>query len=539
MLVALFMAGQVGRAAEAARMKNYDQWKDLPSTTLFDKAKGYLRVDKIDSALVCFVIVSNRYAEEQSELEKRVISAAAVGVGNIYIHNYFDYQTAFRYYLKGEKIALENNDYKQLAIISLWLAILQADRLDLTQNYSYQAEVVELFKTAFYQAIEAHNPVGACYSFYNLAYIAMKHDRVEEIDEEISAFNKLSISDSTEFKPYTKKLCEGVMAYRDGKHREALNVFLQLEEFLPQRESPQAIARDRSMTCVFRYVALCALNRDKEALQELDKAEKIARDNDLNDAFVEYLKLKQEYYETHGNLAMAKEYKLKYFEAKDEFINSSKLLSVDQQKFLIELEEMGEEVKDLEAQKRMRDLVIAGIAVLALLVIAALIFLWRNYKSTKHRNLLLFQKNQELLALEQERDTQGEKYKSSPMDEQAKEELLWRIHQAMESHDEIYDEGFSLDQLSELVDANPNYVSQVINEKKGRNFKAFINDYKIKEACRRLSDPNNYGTYTIEAIGQSVGFGSRTNFYATFKKATGMTPAAYQRLAQEKSSDSQ
>ena len=144
-----------------------------------------------------------------------------------------------------------------------------------------------------------------------------------------------------------------------------------------------------------------------------------------------------------------------------------------------------------------------------------------------------------MLALEQERDTQGEKYKSSPMDEQAKEELLRHIHHAMESHDEIYDEGFSLDQLAGLIDANPNYVSQVINEKKGCNFKAFINNYKIKEACRRLSDPDNYGTYTIEAIGQSVGFGSRTNFYATFKKFTGMTPAAYQRIAQDKSSDSQ
>ena len=267
---------------------------------------------------------------------------------------------------------------------------------------------------------------------------------------------------------------------------------------------------------------------------ELDKAENIARDNNLQDAVVEYLKLKQEYYETHGDAGMAKEYKLKYFEAKDEFINRSKLLSVEQQKFLIELEEMGVEVKDLEAQKRMRDLVIAGIAVLTLLVIAALIFLWRNYQNTKQRNLILYQKNQELLALEQERNMPAEKYKSSPMDEQAKDELLQRIHHVMENHDEIYDEGFTLDQLAGLIDANPNYVSQVINEKKGCNFKAFINDYKIKEACRRLSDPDKYSTYTIEAIGQSVGFGSRTHFYAIFKKATGMTPAAYQRIAREK-----
>ena len=100
------MAGQVGRAAEAARMQNYDQWKNLPSMVLFDKAKSYLQVGKIDSALVCFVIVSNRYDPKQSEPEKKIISAAAVGAGNIYTHNYYDYPTAFRFYLKGEKIAL-------------------------------------------------------------------------------------------------------------------------------------------------------------------------------------------------------------------------------------------------------------------------------------------------------------------------------------------------------------------------------------------------------------------------------------------------
>lgn len=106
MLVALLMASLVGRAAEAARMQNYDQWKNLPSMVLFDKAKSYLQVGKIDSALVCFVIVSNRYDPKQSEPEKKIISAAAVGAGNIYTHNYYDYPTAFRFYLKGEKIAL-------------------------------------------------------------------------------------------------------------------------------------------------------------------------------------------------------------------------------------------------------------------------------------------------------------------------------------------------------------------------------------------------------------------------------------------------
>jgi AraC-like DNA-binding protein len=534
LLVALLMAGQVGRAAEAARMQNYDRWKDLPSQTLINKGDDYWRADKIDSALVCFVIVSNKYSDKLTEREKKLSCTATLAVANLYLNYFYDYQTALRYLLKAKEIATDNNIGQVLADIEESMAILQAGRIELESNYSNSPEIIELFKKSFSLAFKNHRFQTACLSFGNLAYAAMKYGHVREIGNELEVFHTLKIPDDFAFKAYFQKLCDGIMAYRNGRYQEALDIIKQLEHLLPQNESPQSIANDLSMVHIFKYVVLLSLNRDKEALQELDKAESIARNNNLQNAVVEYLRMKQDYYETHGNADLANEYKLKYFEAKDEFINRSKLLSVEQQKFLIELEEMGEEVKDLEAQKRMRELVIAGIAVLALLVIAALIYLWRNYLNTKQRNLILYQKNQELLALEQERNMPVEKYKSSPMDEQAKDELLQRIHHVMENHDEIYDEGFTLDQLAGLIDANPNYVSQVINEKKGCNFKAFINDYKIKEACRRLSDPDKYSTYTIEAIGQSVGFGSRTHFYTIFKKATGMTPAAYQRIAREK-----
>jgi len=534
LLVVLFMAGQVGRAAEAARMQNYDRWKDLPSQTLINKGDDYWRADKIDSALVCFVIVSNKYSDKQTEREKKLSCSATHAVANLYLNYFYDYQTALRYLLKAKEIATDNNIGQALAEIEESMAILQAGRIELESNYSNPPEIIELFKKSFSLTINNHRFQTACLSFGNLAYAAMKYGHVREIGNELEVFHTLEIPDDFAFKAYFQKLCDGIMAYRNGRYQEALDIIKQLEHLLPPNESPQSIANDLSMVHIFKYVVLLSLNRDKEALKELDKAESIARNNNLQNAVVEYLRLKQDYYEAHGDEALAKEYKLKYFEAKDEFINRSKLLSVEQQKFLIELDEMGEEVKDLEAQKRVRDLVIAGVAIFALMVIGALIFLWRNYQSTKRRNLVLYQKNQELLALEQERNMPAEKYKSSPMDEQAKDELLQRIYAAMESHQEIYDEGFTLDQLARLVGDNPNYVSHVINEKKGCNFKAFVNDYKIKEACRRLSDKQQYGGLTIEAIGQSVGFKSRTHFYATFKQFTGMTPAAYQRAAQEK-----
>ena len=517
-------------------MPNYDRWKDLPSQTLLDMGFDYWRVNKVDSALVCFTILSNRYNKNMSNANKHICCTAIISVANINMRFYSDYQTAYRLLTKAERIAEECDFGQELAYAYLEMGILLSDRLDLENNYTFQPEAIEQFKKVFRQSVKSKDFNILCSAFLNMSYIAMKFDHLDEISDEITTCSKLVIPDSILSKSFFEGLREGVMAYSVGESQAALDMFSHLVTRLPQSEPPYEIAVNKCMICVFRYVILLSLKRDASALEELNKAERIARENQL-DGIVELFKMKQEYYLARGNTAMAKEYELKYYKAKDEFINRSKLLSVDQQKFLFELEEMGEVVKDLETQQRIRDLVIAGIGLLALLVIGILAYVWRNYKSTQQRNLLLFQKNQELLALEaQEKErkaqlAEAKKYKSSPMDDPAKDELLQRLCDIMESNAEIYDDGFTLDQLASLVGSNPNYVSQVINEKKGCNFNAFVNEYRIKEACRRLTDTEHYGGLTIEAIGQSLGFKSRTNFTAIFKRFTGMTPAAYQRMA--------
>lgn len=528
-------------ATEAtARVQNYDRWKDLPSPTLLDMGNAYWRVDKTDSALVCFVILSNRYNEKMTTNEQGICCEATLRVAKLYMHYFCDYQSSYRYLLKAEKIARDHHFLTLSSDIGESMAILQANRIEIENNYSYRPELLEQFKKSFHHAVKSHNHLSACFSFYNLAYAAMKYRHVKEIGDELQTFQALEIPNSIPFKPFIQKVCEGVVAFNEGKKAEALSTFAQLGDLLPKDENPKATARIRTLAYVLNYVALLSVNRDADALKELDNAERNENAHQLYDAIAELLRIRQEYYATHGNTSLAKEYELKYFKAKDEFINRSKLLSVEQQQFLFELEEMGEEVKDLQAQKRVRDVIIFGIALLALLVIGALVFLWRNYQSTKHRNLLLFQKNQELLALEaqekERRAQQGEakKYRSSPMDDPAKAELLQLLYDIMESHPEIYDDGFTLDQLAGLAGANSNYVSQVINEKTGSNFNAFVNEYRIKEACRRLSNTDQYGGLTIEAIGQSLGFRSRANFAATFKKFTGMTPTAYQHLVKDK-----
>ena len=67
-----------------------------------------------------------------------------------------------------------------------------------------------------------------------------------------------------------------------------------------------------------------------------------------------------------------------------------------------------------------------------------------------------------------------------------------------------------------------------INQEYGSNFNSLLNEYRIKEACRRLGGNANM---TIEGIAESVGFKSRTSFGALFKSITGLSPSAYQKIS--------
>jgi AraC-like DNA-binding protein len=84
----------------------------------------------------------------------------------------------------------------------------------------------------------------------------------------------------------------------------------------------------------------------------------------------------------------------------------------------------------------------------------------------------------------------------------------------------------SLQEVSTVLDINPNHLSQAINEKTGLNFKDYINSFRVEEAKLLLSSPE-FQKLTIEAIAEKAGFNSKSPFYSAFKKHAGMTPKEF------------
>lgn len=68
-----------------------------------------------------------------------------------------------------------------------------------------------------------------------------------------------------------------------------------------------------------------------------------------------------------------------------------------------------------------------------------------------------------------------------------------------------------LDNLARELSIHPNHLSQVLNDMIGKNFFEFINDYRVEEAKKILSDPSKKD-YKVLRVAFESGFNNKTSF---------------------------
>ena len=105
-------------------------------------------------------------------------------------------------------------------------------------------------------------------------------------------------------------------------------------------------------------------------------------------------------------------------------------------------------------------------------------------------------------------------------------EVIQSIEDYMQTKKPFLANILTLEQLSSQMDMPPRTLSNIINRHFKRNFFEFINEYRIEEAKRQLSSPENKNKTIIDIMDQS-GFNSKATFNTFFKKLVGVTPSQY------------
>lgn len=118
------------------------------------------------------------------------------------------------------------------------------------------------------------------------------------------------------------------------------------------------------------------------------------------------------------------------------------------------------------------------------------------------------------------------KYQNSPLDFVESERLYQDLLDVMEQQKKYLDPAVSLVKIANILKTNTKYLSQVINQKTGNNFSKFINEFRVQEAKRKLSQGENMN-FTHFGTALQCGFRNKSTFYKVFKEFTGMTPAEF------------
>lgn len=118
------------------------------------------------------------------------------------------------------------------------------------------------------------------------------------------------------------------------------------------------------------------------------------------------------------------------------------------------------------------------------------------------------------------------RYIKSGVDDKMMDKYEVTVRQFMQKTKVYLDPEMSLEQLAAKANIPKHHITQLLNERFGKNFYAFINEYRIAEAMERLKTDGNLN---ILSLAYDCGFNSKSSFNTYFKKVTGLTPSAYKK----------
>jgi len=87
--------------------------------------------------------------------------------------------------------------------------------------------------------------------------------------------------------------------------------------------------------------------------------------------------------------------------------------------------------------------------------------------------------------------------------------------------------GITLASLAKNIKTNTAYLSEVINNHKGKNFNSYLNDLRIDYVLERLVKDKKFRSYKLPAIAEEIGYSNVQAFSIAFKKKIGTTLSIY------------
>lgn len=504
---------------------------------LLDRGLGFLDAGRTDSALYYFTLAQTKYDEALPDSSLHACAAAACNAGYVYLYEKLDYVAAYGQLLQALKIAQKSGDEEIITTAHLNIA-------GIYMAYDDNENGLKHYREAWRGAAQERRWEKALTAITSMMNIANQDKGRHDISAELRKFDSLPIP-AAPMLAYARTMRRATAVLQDQRWEEARQLIEQARSQVDASLTPEHYR----WGCDIMIADIWA--RQGAPDKEIETFKAIAAEGErLGELDVQYQAARRlgEIYEGEQRPDSA----LKYIHAatllRDSLFSKQQYSTIRDLSSNFELASLQGEIDDINGRRRALSaaLWISIAAVLVLLGFGAFYFVMT--RRMRAANRALYSRNADIMAQRDQERRMREAYearieelenpqeKAEPrrapaLDEFARQSLLARIEKVLDDVQAISRKEFSITELADLVGSNRNYVSQVINDSYGKSFSSLLSDRRVREACVRLKDAPRYGRYTVEAIAEGLGFKSRSNFAAVFKKVTGLTPTDYRRMS--------
>ena len=183
----------------------------------------------------------------------------------------------------------------------------------------------------------------------------------------------------------------------------------------------------------------------------------------------------------------------------------------------MEYEQQKHEVELLEWRNKYNLAVMVSVLIVGVFV--GLYVLYRN-KVRNYRQLL--RQHQAIL---EHQETQSVHPSPMSLPQDRMKEMYDRLEKMMREQELYRQSDLSRDKVAQMLSTNRTYLCSVIKQFTGMTFPYYVNSFRINEAVRILSNPED--DTPIKAIAGNLGYSNLTTFYRLFEAAKGMPPSKY------------
>lgn len=572
-LFSIFLTPCLIAVGGTARPDGFDTLAKLSPRELYTLGEDAYQSEDYDKALQIFMVICSRYNLSDHEENQRTYTKAFIRNGNLR-YKTATYSSAMDFYLKALHIAETHGFDDLIGLIYAHIGNIYASNNDFES-------AITAYKRALPYAYAFGKDNVKSMALNNLVGTHYFKGEIDSAEHYFRLFQELHYDDPRFI--YDICLNQALIFNGIGKNDSA--------KIYAKKAAGNAIENHLSQPCIGACYSSIAQFFEEEgqwdsALFYLHLNEDIARETQTNELLVATLRDLGRIYDNKGLREEALAYKSEYWIIYDSIFGQKEFNDLKNKQIFYELERNASTINNLNAIRMLQRNGIVVLSVAIGIFIALIAILYYQKRKLKAAYGDLFERNHRQLSdeinyrhriqtLEKslenarikisalaalatanhgaenetdkkdmgETETDGKDgsveenastNRKTVVNQEQRNKIAHDIMRIMETTEDWCACDYSIDKLAAVIDSNARYVSEVINDVFDKNFRAMLNEYRIKKAMIRLSDIEHYGHLTIKAISESVGYKSQATFITAFTKFTGLKPGLYQKLAVER-----